>query len=246
MANKERYQDPAVNDQIKLRSFVYNSNNLASVQSIDKVDIYFLDPANVSATNLDGRRLVESIDGENVVTDSVGQYSLTIDAVSPKYTIGNYIDIWTMSMDDISPSSAIEYRFKIYPNLWYTTPIPVVYDFSFKFQPNKFRQGEIKWLLAEIMPNVPRGTDLCTYYENLAIVSDLKMSLQQQCGPCVPKEKDLRLILDEVSVDFREKRFGYYQLDTTDLDCGIYDIWFTLNFGTNTYMSDKMQLQIYS
>ncbi len=246
MALKERYQNPTVNDSIRLRSFVYNSNNFSNVSNIEKVDIYFLDPTLRSEANPDGRRLVESFDGSLVVAEDVGKYLLEINAVSPLYTIGNYIDVWTMAIDNVEPSSAIEYKFSIYPNLWYTTPIPVVYDFKFHFQPNKFRQGEVKYLIMEIIPNVPRGSDLCAYYENLAIVSDLKLSLQQQCGPCAPKEGDLRLILDEVSVDYREKKFGYYQLDTRELDCGIYDIWFTLEFGTNVYISDRQQLQIYN
>ena len=165
MANKERYQNPTVDDSIKLRSFVYNSNNFSNVASIQQVDIYFLDPTNVSASNPDGRRLVETIDGDSVTTEAVGQYSLVVDAVSPKYTIGNYIDVWTMAMDNVEPVSSIEYRFKIYSKLWYTTPVPVIYDFNFKFQPNKFRHGEIKYLMVEITPNVPRGTDLCAYYE---------------------------------------------------------------------------------
>ena len=59
----ERYQNPSVGDSIKLRLFTYNSNNLADLLSISKVDIYYLDRELVSDTNPDGRRLVESFDG---------------------------------------------------------------------------------------------------------------------------------------------------------------------------------------
>jgi hypothetical protein len=93
---------------------------------------------------------------------------------------------------------------------------------------------------------VPKGTDLGRYYENLIINSNVKISLELNCGNCVPTEEDLRLVLDQVSMDYREKNFAYYQLDTTDLDVGIYNAWFTLEIGDNIYISDRMNLQIFS
>lgn len=245
MATKERYQNPAIGDDVRLRLFSYNSNNLADFQSITKVDIYYLDPAEVSADNPDGRRLVESFDGTSVVSEDVGKYLLTVSLDEAKYVIGRHIDIWTVNVSDDQPSETIEQVFDVYPALWYTTPIPVVYDFSFQFQPNKFRQGSKQYLIIEIIPNTPTAGDLRKYYENLAIVSDLKLSMELSCGDCVPAEADLRLVLDQVAVDYREKRYGYYQLDTEDLDCGIYHIWFQLDFGGNRYISDKYALQIY-
>jgi hypothetical protein len=75
----------------------------------------------------------------------------------------------------------------------------------------------------------------------------LKISIELNCGDCLPKEKDLRTIVDEELVDYREKRHGYFQLDTEalDMDCGIYDVWFTLEIGGNKYISDRMHIQIY-
>jgi hypothetical protein len=108
------------------------------------------------------------------------------------------------------------------------------------------RQGSIQYLIAEVTPNVPRASDLKAYYENLAIVADLKISIEQACGPCVPQEADLRLLVDEEPMDYREKRLGFYKLDTTDMDEGIYNIWFTLCFGSCVFKSEKMQLQIYN
>jgi hypothetical protein len=97
------------------------------------------------------------------------------------------------------------------------------------------------------LPNVPTAGDLRAYYENIAIVSDLSISIEQNCGECIPAEQDLRLIVDNESVDYREKRHGYYKLDTEALEmgCGIYDVWFTLEFGGNKYISDRMHIQIY-
>lgn len=245
MANKERYQNPAIGDDIRLRMFSYNSNDFADFQSVESVDIYYMDPAEVTEDNPEGRRLVESFDGAAVVSEDVGKYMLTVNLEEKKYVIGRHIDIWTVNVSDDQPSETIENVFDIYPALWYTTPIPAVYDFSFQFQPNKFRKGTRQYLIIEIIPNTPTAGDLRKYYENLAIVSDLKISMEMNCGDCVPQEADLRLVLDKESVDYREKRYGFYQIDTEDLDCGIYNIWFQLDFGGNRYISDKYALQIY-
>lgn len=246
MATKERYQNPTYGDDIRLRLFSYNSNNLADFDSIEKVDIYHLDPDEISATNKDGRRLVDSFDGTSVVVEDTGTHLLTVNLEKDKYLIGNYIDVWSVTADAEAPTQTIEQCFAVYPALWYTTPTPIVYDFSFYFQPNKIRQGSKQFLIIEIRPNVPRGSDLQKYYENLAIVSDLKISIEQRCGECIPDECDLRLIVDEESVDYREKRYGYYRIDTEDWECGIYDVWFRLDFGENRYISERQQLQVFS
>lgn len=245
MATKERFQNPAVSDKVNLRLFTYNSNNLADLESIEKIDIYYLDRALVSDTNPDGRRLVESFDGTAIVVEDTGTHLLQVTLEEKKYVIGSYVDSWTVNVSTDQPAGTIEQVFQVYPSLWYTTPIPVVYDFNFHFQPNKFRKGSKQFLIIEIVPNVPTAGDLRQYYENLAIVSDLKISFEQTCGDCLPAECDLRLVADKVPVTYREKRYGYYQLDTEDLNCGLYDIWFQLDFGGNRYISDRMKFQVY-
>lgn len=242
---KERYQNPAVGDEVQLRLFSYNSNNLADFQSVEKVDIYHLDPNNRTAENPDGLRLVETFDGAAVTAVEVGHYLLNVELRELVYGIGTYSDVWTVRATATEPANEVRHFFQIYPSLWYTTPIPVVYDFKFMFQPTKFRQGSKQYIIVEIIPNVPTAGDLRSYYENLAIVSNLSISMEQRCGNCLPAERDLRLILENEPVQFREKRHGYYQLDTTDLASGIYDVWFQLEFGGNRYISDRQQLQIY-
>jgi hypothetical protein len=244
---KERYQNPAVGDTVNLRLFTYNSNNLADLTEIETVEIYFLDPSNTSDSNPDGRRLVESFDGSTVTVSDTGTYMLPISIDEKKYVIGVYIDVWTVKVSTDQPSHQIVNKFQIFPSLWYSTPIPVVYDFSFRFLPNKFRVGSKQYLIIEISPNVPTAGELRAYYENLAIVSDLRISIEQNCGDCLPAEKDLRLKVDKELVDYREKRYGYYKIDTEalDMDCGIYDVWFQLDFGENRYISDRMHIQIY-
>jgi len=213
----ERYQNPAIGDDIKLRLFSYNSNNLSDFVAINGLTIYFLDPTNITAENPDGRRVVANVDTTTIVHEDTGTYLVTITLTEVVYTIGRYLDVWTVSASTDQPDQQVTQIFDVYPNLWYTTPIPVVYDFSFHFQPNKLRQGSIQWLMAEIVPNVPTAGDLRKYYENLAIVSDMKISIEQVCGDCMPQEVDLRTIVDEQLTDYREKRFGYWKLDTTQM-----------------------------
>lgn len=244
-STRERYQNPSVNDNINLRLLTYNNNNLSDLHEIQKVEIYFLDPAERSEANPDGMRLIDSYEGSAVVQEDTGTYLLNIEASEQQYLIGEYYDVWHVTASEDQAPSEIRQKFQIYPDLWYSTPMPVVYDFDFRFQPSKFRKGSKQYLIIEIIPNVPTAGDLRSYYENLAIVSNLKVSIEMECGDCAPQESDLRLMVDEENVDYREKRYGYYKLDTTELDCGIYNIWFKLEFGGNTYISDRHTLQIY-
>lgn len=246
MGTKDRYQNPVVGDTIRLQFLAYNSNNFADVADIEKVEIWFLDPEERTAENPDGRRLVQTILGDEVEHVATGHYLATTNLEQDRYVIGTYLDIWHIRFRDSEDQPAqIPQPFQILPDSWYTTPIPVVYDFDFHFQPNKLRKGSKQYLIIEVKPNVPNTRDLQRYYENLAICSDLSITIEQRCGDCVPQEQDLRTVVDDQPTDFREKRFGYYQLDTADLDVGIYDVSFKLEFGGNTYISDRQQLLIY-
>lgn len=237
---KERYQNPVIRDEIKLRLFSYNSNNRANVGSISKVEIYFLDPEEKTETNPDGRRLVQTI--EDIVQEETGLYSVTFIAESELFTIGQYVDVWNVTVG--TENAKIENYFQIFPDLWFTTPIPIIYDFDFSFRPNRLRKGAKRYLAIEIIPNVPNKDQLFSYYQNLAITSPIKISISQECGECLPAEEDLRLIIDEASVELREKCAGYYFLDTTDLEVGIYNVWFKIEMGESVYISDKQPLQI--
>lgn len=248
---KERFQNPTCGDTINLRLFTYNSNNRRNVQSISQVDIYIVDPTVVTSENPQGLRLVETISGDDVTLEDTGQYLVQITASDPTYTIGDYHDAWTVTFEDNECASGTIYNhFKIYSDLWFTTSIPPIYDFSFNFRPNRIRKGTKRYLLIEITPNVPRGADVLPYYENLAIVSDLRVSIEMVCGECVPAEQDLRLLVDRQLVDYREKCFGYYFLDTSedsevDFQPGIYNIWFEIAYGENVFISEKNSFQIF-
>jgi hypothetical protein len=226
--------------------FVYNSNNVASLQSVNQVDIYYLDPMACTVEDPDGRTLVQSFPGSDVTNVDVGEYELDLPVQEPTYQVGHYIDEWTVLFDPLDQPAIIDHHFQIYPDLWYTTPIPVVYDFEFYFQPNKFRMGTKQFLEIEIIPNVPRASDLEAYYQNLAISAVVNVSIAQNCGECVPCEEDLRLVIDGAPTTYREKNRAFYYFDSTQFDCGVYDIWFTLNFGQNVYVSEKFQLLIFN
>jgi hypothetical protein len=246
-AFKFRYSNPTVSDTVRLEFFVLNSNNFAEVQAINVVRIYYLDPTQRSISNPDGRVLVQTIPNSSIQNPNIGEYFIDLFLDPVIYTqVGKYIDEWEVVFISGDAPANHDQLFQIFSQLWYTTPIPIVYDFSFYFQPNKIRFGEKKFIEIEIIPNVPRATDLYAYYENLAISAQLFVTITQACGDCVPCEQDLRTIVDEQPTQYREKNRGFYKIDTETLDCGIYDIWFKLLFGDNVYISNTNQLQIYS
>jgi len=225
MATKERYQNPTCGDSVNLRLFTYNSNNRRDVQSIEKVEIYTYDDTFRSADNPQGMRLVQTVLGTDVVQEATGQYLLQLTVSNPLYTIGSYRDVWSVVFEDGECATAqVANDFQIYSDLWFTTPIPPIYDFNFNFRPNKVRKGSKRYLLIQVVPNVPRGSEILPYYENLAIVSDLRVSIELACGECVPAEQDLRLIEDRTLVNYREKGYAYFFLDTEEYDEGIYNI----------------------
>jgi hypothetical protein len=241
----QRYQNPAVNDTVRLRLLTFNSNLPQNLQTINTVSIYFFDPYSKTPDNPDGALLVQTVPGTSVVNDAPGSYYLDLPLPGPQYVIGKYKDVWNVVFEPNAPAVDVTKYFEIYPSLWYTSDIPIVYDFNFCFQPARIVQGSKKWLIIEIIPNVPRASDLYSYYTNLAISSNLYITIAKKCDPCLPQEQDLRIIIDQAPVEQREKVFGYYWLDTSEMDGGLHDVWFTLNFGGNTYVSERQQLLIW-
>ena len=242
---KERYQNPTVGDDLYLRLFAFNANAPKDLSYIDKVEIYFLDPTEVSETNRDGRILIKNIDGDDVTKTRTGEYAVSINIESDVFVIGQYLDVWHVTMQDNAPLSTITQRWNVYPTLWFTTPAPLAYDFSFDFRPNRIRKGPRRYLIINVTPNVPTAPDLEKYYASLIIMAPLKIYIEMACGPCMPEEEDLRLIVDGEEVLYRERNDAFYQIDTEDMDVGIYNIWFEMELGDNLYISEKQQLQIF-
>lgn len=245
--NKERNQNLVVGDNVNLRLFTYNSNSRQNVSSIDQIDIYQLDKSLISQENPDGRRLVESVTSFEVVDDPFGgQYLASISLEDQVYTIGNYLDVWSVSFNQ-DQQGTVENQFSVLPNLWYASDAPIIYDFSFGFRPNRIRKGERRWININVVPNVPEISDLKRYYANLAVSSPLYINIEQICGDCVPNEKDLRMIVEKELVSNRRGTEGSYFIDTEllEMPLGMYNIWFEMEFGENKYLSDNIQLQIF-
>jgi|LakMenEpi03Aug12_release.lakeMendotaPanAssembly.Ray.scaffolds.fasta_scaffold08082_10 hypothetical protein len=247
MPTKERFQNPNCGDDLNLRLFAFNSNFKSNFYRVEKVEIYFLDPYEKTEDNPTGKRLVETVDGEDVDNPTVGEYLATVNLESPLYTIGKYLDVWYVKFEESEPctESTVENYFEVIPNLWFTSTSPNIYDFSFYFKPNKVTKGSKRYIIIEVVPNVPKSEDLQRYYDNIAITSGLKIYLSKNCSNCLEEESDLNTTVDGENVSLREKRFGYYFLDTTDIDVGLYDIWFELTYAENIFVSDKNQIQIY-
>jgi hypothetical protein len=247
MAVKERNQNPVVGDTLNLRLFTYNSNHRQSVENVEKVEIYQIDPSCATEQNPEGRRLVSTItDIEEVAETFEGQYRVSLPIEDQVYVIGQYIDVWHVQFNTLQ-SGTVTNEFRVVSDLWYASDMPIVYDFSYGFRPNRVRKGERRWLTVDIVPNVPNASDLQRYYVNLAVASPVKIFIEKECGQCVPKEKDLRIVVDGGDVEHRRDSEGYYFLDTVelDMDCGIYNVWFELEFGENKYISENLQLQVF-
>jgi hypothetical protein len=246
---KERNQNPVVGDELTLRLFTYNSNHRQPVDLVEKVEVFRIDPSCADEDNPEGRTLVAEFSADQVeeVSDSFGgHYRVSFLVESELFTIGRYVDVWTVRFSE-NQSGTVTNEFAVLSDLWYASDMPVVYDFSYGFRPNRVRKGERRWITVEVVPNVPRSSDLERYYTNLAMASPVRISVEKACGECVPKEKDLRLVVDKAPVEFRRDSEGYYFLDTVALgmDCGIYNVWFDLEFGESSYISDNLQLQVY-
>ena len=249
MSDKERNQNPVAGDLLNLRLFTYNSNHRQSLDSVESVEIYHVDRTAVSEENPDGLRLVATIepsDIEEVADDFGGHYRIQVLLEDMVYPVGDYLDVWNVKFN-AEQSGTVTNSFRVISNLWYASDMPIVYDFSYGFRPNRVRKGERRWLTVDIVPNVPTASDLQRYYTNLSVASPVRIFIEKRCGDCVPAEKDLRIVVNGGEVQYRRGSEGYYFLDTDGLgmDCGIYDVWFELEFGESKYMSDSLQLQVF-
>jgi hypothetical protein len=244
---KERNQNPVAGDSLSLRLFTYNSNQRQNVLGVEKVEIYHLDSSCADEDNPEGRRLVttiESGDVEEVDDQFGGHYKIDLELSSDSYVIGDYIDVWYLEFNE-NQVGKVTNSFLVLGDLWWANSMPIVYDFSFGIRPNRIRKGEKRWVTVEVIPNVPNSSDLQRYYTNLALASPISVHMEQVCGECVPKEKDLRVVLDGAPVEHRRGPEGYFFLDATDLESGVYNVRFELEFGESKYISDDLQLQIY-
>lgn len=238
--NKERYSNLTCSDTVNLKLFTFNVNNLSDVQSINNINIYQL-------IEHEQKQLIQTIAGSSVNLLKTGIYELPLFLDPSLYSEGNFQDSWNISFTSNTCENAVivDNSFKIYPDKWFSTPFPPIYDFSFRFYPNKIRFGSKRNLVIDIIPNVPHGSDILPYYIDLATVSDIRINIELECGRCVPKERDLRLIVDNELVHNRNGRQALYFIDTNEFEEGLYSIWFEVCFGENLFISPKESLQIF-
>ena len=249
MATKERTQNLKIDDTALLRFFVWN-DTLADPDEITQVDIYKLFEEDPTEENPFGRRLVETIDAADIVKDETGKYHISVDLEGPLYTQGRYQDEWNIIFEDNTPVALSPMDFAIGPDAWFTDSRPLVHDFSFDFRPNRLTHGSKRYIEITVTPNVARGSDKQRYYENLVAAGTLYVSMEQKCGECLPAEQDLRLVFEDELVAERDGCTSYFLIDAREdgeleLECGMYDVWFTLTLGENVYVSDRQPLQIF-
>jgi hypothetical protein len=228
----ERYQKPKVEDDLILRQMFWNANLPSDVHSIPKVEIYQHDDDDPN--DLAKRRLIQTILEKDIVRDDTGAYHVEFNLTDDLYTVGKYSDVWNILFEpseNESDIAEVTNYFELVRNVWFTSPVPLIYDFSFSFRPNQLAQGAKQYIIVQVTPNVPTETELNAYYSNIASVSPIYISIAQRCGDCVPEEEDLRLVVDRELVQVREHLYGYYKWDTEDVPCGIYDVWFELESG---------------
>jgi len=244
--SKERNQNIVAGDNLNLRLFTYNSNQRQNVLSVDKVEIYYLDDSCITQDNPEGKRLVQLVEEPDINLISEGQYSINIEVEDQKYVIGKYLDVWYVNFDS-QQSGSVTNEFSVTPDLWFASDLPIIYDFSFGFRPNRIRYGEKRWINIEITPNVPNISELRRYYANLSVSSPLRIWVEKICGDCLPKEKDLRIVVEGDLVEHRRGTEGSYFINTEllNMECGMYNVWFEMEFGENKYISDNLQLQVF-
>ncbi len=246
MSIKQRGQNIRIGDTVRLKLFVYNGSAPANVASVEQVAIYRLYATEKTEDNPYGKLLVETITGNHIIQADDGQYYVEIELTNPKYTIDKYTDEWSLKFNNELPTGVSEQMFSIYPNAWFADARPVVYDFDITFSPNKIVQGSKKFIEIEVVPNVPNNSEKLRYYKNMIAAGELYISIKQVCVPCMPAEEDLQLIVDKEVISERDFCTGYYFLDTTEMDCGIYHVWFHLELGNSVYVTEKQPLQVFN
>lgn len=237
---KERFQNPNCGDTVRLRLFSFNSNEKKNVYKINKIEILKLNEEDKAES------IVQTIDCNEIQNPASGEYYVDLHLNKEEFTIGNYVDKWEIQFEESEDCSVnnVNNFFQILPSIWFTSSGPNIYDFNFRFKPNKIALGSKKYIVIEVNPITPRVEDIEKYYANIAVTSHLRINIEKNCGNCPIEEREI--IIENELISFREKNLGYYLLDTTDMEEGIYDVWFKLEHGENIYVSEKNQIQIFS
>lgn len=262
MSIKERYQSSILGDTLNLDLYAYNNNSLINLYEIQKIEVYFLDPTQVSDSLPDGRRIKQIIYPLNITNLSEGHYTTQLELNSSLYEIGNYIDIWYVKFYDYETSfNQIVNNFKIDRELPGIVDRPFLYDVSFSFSPKKITKDSKRYLKIGFYPTVHGdiGTKtigeelLDKFYYNLKTTGNLYVKIEMIEG-CGFQEntlyKDLNIITDPEwsTVEIHSDNEGYFLIDSTDngdYNIGIYKVKFKIEIQGQEIISDPFFLQIY-
>lgn len=254
---KERGQNPTLGDTILLRLLTYNSNALADVYEIEKVEIFFKDPHQRIESNPQGEILVSTIPGDEVIRTSEGNYLVKLETDQTNFRIGDYIDRWTIRFKEMDDRvGVINKEFDIYRDLWYTSTQPIVYEVAFSYQPTRVIQGSRKYLRTDLKIYAPNKTQVDDYYYYLKTLNNVKIKIWLYEG----KELDLKdpqrnIMLNWVQTSYRDGNIAYYLLDTSidpringtcgPWPLGVYKVQFRADLGETIHLSNPYTLQVY-
>lgn len=255
---RERRENPVIGDTINLRVFTYSSNSRADIYQMDSVNIYYLDKEQATEANPEGRVHITSIPANQIFHPSQGEYQVVLKTNPVDYRVGTYIDRWEglFEIDDSRPG-VIENYFNIYRDLWYTSPIPLVYEIGFVYSPTKILSGSKKYIRTDIEIYTRDKSIVEQYYYYLRGLQSIQFRLTLDEGPDYdPVVSENNIIQDWAPMSFAEDRTAYFLLDTSidprpsrsgrPLPLGIYLIQFKAALGETVHLSPKFRLQIYN
>jgi len=262
MAIRERYQSAVLGDSINLDLYAYNNNSLVDLYEIQKVEIYFLDPSQVTNTNPDGRRLKEIVYPPNRIAYwGTGHYRLQLTINDALYEVGNHVDIWYIKSNaSESTFSQVTNNFEVHRELTQTEDRPFLYDVSFSFSPKKVVKNSKRYLKIGFYPSVHSDIgvkslaedQLDQFYYNLKTGGNLyiRIEMMEGCGYNATYP-DANVITDPewTPVDIRGDNEGYFMIDTTDdgdYNLGVYWVQFKADIQGQEIISDRFYLQIYN
>lgn len=255
---RDRFQSPIVGDTVRLKTFVYSSNERSNVSSIDSVEIYYLDETQKTPSNPRGKILIETLAPSKITNVSAGTYQLEIQTNPVDYRVGDYIDQWNIQFESGDLRQGIvENEFHIYRDLWITSDKPLIYDIGFNYSPHRIIQGSSKYIRVDLEPFVPNATTMEKYYYYINSIANISMSISQDEGEGYDRYNPSNNVLFMWrQVHHIEGTSGFFFLDTRidprpqlngkPMPNGIYLVQFRTILGESTYLSPQFRLQIYN
>lgn len=257
---KERYQSPTLGDVLNLDFYSYNNNSLTSVQEFSNIDVYFLDPTQVTENNPQGRRIKLIITPNNITEISTGHYRAQITLDDNLFEIGNYIDVWRLKFNNYDNNFIkVENQFKIHTDLRETQDRPYIYDVTWSFSPKKIVLYSKQYLKIGFFPAI--HSDIGTKYINEKLIERfyfnlkntgnlfIKIDLIEGCNyneesPCANTITEPEW--DQVEI--RGDNEAYYLINSTEdgnYNIGIYSVQFKILIDSQEIISPRFYLQIF-